>query len=296
MTESLLHHVRVVLFEPQDPVNIAATVRAMKNMGVRDLVLVRPVEYTSYRLEGIAHDTLDIIERIRDVDTLDDALADCVHVAAFTARRRRHKWDLSTPREMAERLLTRVADGTVAILFGREDHGLPNEASDRAHTLVTIPTTNHASLNLAQAVLVALYELHLAAGAATRVVAPPRHDAPPATSDQFERLFQDVERSLSAIDFFKTRYRDHIMRSVRSLYYRASPDARECDLLRAMHIEVVRTMERVRRQALLERDALAAGEPAAESFAPGDLEGHRPASTPRDALHENDDGPSTAER
>lgn len=259
MTESLLHRVRVVLFEPQDPVNIAATVRAMKNMGVRDLVLVRPVEYTAYRLEGIAHDTLDIIERIRNVDTLDEALADCVHVAAFTARRRRHKWDLATPREMSERLLQRANDGTVAILFGREDHGLPNEASDRAHTLVTIPTTNHASINLAQAVLVALYELHLAAGDATRVVAPPRHDAPPATSEQFERLFQDVERSLSAIDFFKTRYRDHIMRSVRSLYYRAAPDAREADLLRAMHIEVVRTMERVRVQALAERDALAAG-------------------------------------
>lgn len=255
MTDSLLHRVRVVLFEPQDPVNIAATVRAMKNMGVRDLVLVRPVEYTAYRLEGIAHDTLDIIERIRNVETLDEALADCVHVAAFTARRRRHKWDLAAPREMAERLLTRASEGTVAILFGREDHGLPNDASDRAHTLVTIPTTNHASLNLAQAVLVALYELHLVAGDATRVVAPPRHDAPPANSEQFERLFQDVERSLSAIDFFKTRYRDHIMRSVRSLYYRAAPDAREADLLRAMHIEVVRTMERVRQQALRERDA-----------------------------------------
>lgn len=259
MTDSLLHRVRVVLFEPQDPVNIAATVRAMKNMGVRDLVLVRPVEYTAYRLEGIAHDTLDIIERIRNVETLEEALADCVHVAAFTARRRRHKWDLATPREMSERLLQRASEGTVAILFGREDHGLPNEASDRAHTLVTIPTTNHASINLAQAVLVALYELHLAAGDATRVVAPPRHDAPPATSEQFERLFQDVERSLSAIDFFKTRYRDHIMRSVRSLYYRAAPDAREADLLRAMHIEVVRTMERVRVQALAERDAQAAG-------------------------------------
>lgn len=257
MTDSLLHRVRVVLFEPQDPVNIAATVRAMKNMGVRDLVLVRPVEYTAYRLEGIAHDTLDIIERIRHADTLDDAVADCVHVAAFTARRRRHKWDLATPRAMAERLLGSVADGPVAILFGREDHGLPNEAADRAHTLVTIPTTNHASLNLAQAVLVALYELHLIAGDATRTVKPPRHDAPPATSDQFERLFEDVERSLAAIDFFKTRYREHIMRSVRSLYYRAAPDAREADLLRAMHIEVVRTMERVRRQALLEGAALA---------------------------------------
>lgn len=249
MTESLLQHVRVVLFEPQDPVNIAAAVRAMKNMGVRDLVLVRPVEVTAYRIEGIAHDTYDIIERIRTVDTLDEALAECVHVAAFSARRRRHKWDLATPRTMAARLLDRIPDGPVAILFGREDHGLPNEALDRAHTLVTIPTTAHASLNLAQAVLVALYELHVAAGDATRVVAPPRHDAPPATAEQFERLYQDVERALSAIEFFKTRFRDHIMRSLRSLYFRAAPDAREIELLRAMNIEVVRTMDRIRHQA-----------------------------------------------
>lgn len=248
MSESILHRVRVVLFEPQDPVNIAAAVRAMKNMGVRDLVLVRPVEFTAYRIEGIAHDTYDIIERIRTVDSLDDALADCVHVAAFSARRRRHKWDLASPRQMAARLVERTSEGIVAVLFGREDHGLPNEALDRAHTLVTIPTTNHASLNLAQAVLVALYELHLAAGDATRVVAPPRHDAPPASSEQFERLYQDVERALAAIDFFKTRFRDHIMRSIRSLYYRAGPDAREIELLRAMNIEVVRTMDRIRKQ------------------------------------------------
>lgn len=246
MPDSLLHRVRVVLFEPQDPVNIAATVRAMKNMGVRDLVLVRPVEVTAYRLEGIAHDTLDLIERMQRVETLDEALHDCVHVAAFSARRRRHKWALATPRQMASALLDHAASGPVALLFGREDHGLPNEALDRAHTLVTIPTTAHASLNLAQAVVVALYELHLAAGDATRTIAPPRHDAPPASAEQFERLFDDAERALAAIDFFKTRFRDHIMRSLRSLYYRAAPDAREIQLLRAMHIEVVRTMERLR--------------------------------------------------
>lgn len=267
MTESLLQHVRVVLFEPQDPVNIAAAVRAMKNMGVRDLVLVRPVEFTAYRIEGIAHDTYDIIERIRTVDSLDEALADCVHVAAFSARRRRHKWDLATPRTMAARLLEHIPEGPVAILFGREDHGLPNEALDRAHTLVTIPTTAHASLNLAQAVLVALYELHVAAGDATRVVAPPRHDAPPATSEQFERLYQDIERALSAIEFFKTRFRDHIMRSLRSLYFRAAPDAREIELLRAMNIEVVRTMDRIRHQVASSSGMMA---PAQNGDVPGE--------------------------
>jgi hypothetical protein len=64
MPDSILDRVRVVLHEPQNPINIAATVRAMKNFGVHDLRLVRPVPYDPYRLEGIAHDTHDIIDRI----------------------------------------------------------------------------------------------------------------------------------------------------------------------------------------------------------------------------------------
>jgi tRNA/rRNA methyltransferase/tRNA (cytidine32/uridine32-2'-O)-methyltransferase len=270
MTESVLHRVRVVLFEPQDAVNIAATVRAMKNMGVRDLVLVRPVEFSAYRLEGIAHDTLDVIERIRVVETLDEAVTDCIHVAAFSARRRRHRWQWATPRELAAPFLAHTVDGTVALLFGREDHGLPNEALDRANTLVTIPTTTHASLNLAQAVLVALYELHLAAGDATREIAPPRKSAPPATNAQHELLAADQERALEAIEFFKTRYREHIMRSLRSFNFRTAPDAREIDLMRAMAIEVVRSMDRFKREG-----RLPAGNDRRDDMIPSASEGPR---------------------
>jgi tRNA/rRNA methyltransferase/tRNA (cytidine32/uridine32-2'-O)-methyltransferase len=244
---SILAAVRVILYEPQDPVNIAATVRAMKNMGCSDLYLVRAVEYDPWRLAGIAHDTDDIIERIRDCDTIEEALAGCVRVAGFTARRRAAKRDVTTPRAASADLLECAHTGPVALLFGREDKGLPNDILDRAHLLVTIPTTNHASLNLAQAVLLALYELHLTAGDATRTLAPPRKDAPPATSEEYERLFADTERALTDIDFFKTRYHEHIMRTVRTLFYRAAPDSRELALLRAIFIEVVRTIERITR-------------------------------------------------
>lgn len=248
MPESVLDRVRVVLFEPQNPVNIAAVVRAMKNMGVSALRLVRSVEYDPYRLEGIAHDTADIIERIEHFDDLDAALADCVYVAAYTARRRAAKWTVTNPRDSASAVLAAVPHGPAALLFGREDKGLPNEALDRARVVVNIPTTDHASLNLAQAVLVALYELHVAAGDATRVVGPPRDDHPPAASEQYERLFANAAQALEFIQFFKTRYPEHIMRTVRSLAYRANPDAREIELLRAMAIEVVRAMERERKQ------------------------------------------------
>lgn len=243
--KSILTNVRVVLHEPQDPVNIAATVRAMKNMGCADLYLVNPVAYDPWRIEGIAHDTTDIVGRIRNCDSIEEALDGVVRVAGFTARRRAAKRDVVTPRDASRELLGLASSAPVAILFGREDKGLPNEVLDRAHTVVTIPTTDHASLNLAQAVLIALYELHLTAADATRTLAPPRKDAPPATSDEYEKLFADAERGLYAIDFFKTRYHEHIMRSVRTLFYRAAPDSRELALLRAIFIEIVRTIERI---------------------------------------------------
>lgn len=245
MTESRLAPVCVVLFEPQDPVNVAATVRAMKNMGVSRLRLVRPVAYDRSRLSGVAHDTTEILDAIEHFDDLQSAISDCVRVAGFTARRRAAKREILSPTRSAHDLLDFASHGPVALVFGREDKGLPNDALDLAHVVVTIPTTTHASLNLAQAVLIALYELHLAAADATRELAPPRKAADPPTSSQFDLLFSDAETALREIAFFKTRNEEHVMRSLRSIVFRAAPDGRELDLLRAMAIEVVRTIERV---------------------------------------------------
>ena len=134
MAESLLDAVRVVLYEPQDPVNIAATVRAMKNMGARHLRLVHPVEYDAFRIEGVAHDTREIVESIEHYVTLRDAIADCVRVAGFTARRRSAKLQVVTPKEAAANLLSSARDGPVAVVFGREDKGLPNRRDMRRLT------------------------------------------------------------------------------------------------------------------------------------------------------------------
>ena len=243
---SILDRVSVVLVEPQDYINIAGAIRAMKNMGLADLRLVRPAPFDPYRLEGIAHKTRDIIEAIRTFDTFDDAVKDCVRVVGFTARRRAAKWRIVGPREAAGELLESAADGPVALVFGREDSGLPNEILDRVHSAVVIPTTDHSSMNLAQAVLVGVYELHLAAGDATRVLPPPRKATPPPTEEQLEQFFKDVEQSLGSIEFFKTRQVEHIMRTVRSLTGRALPDTRELSLIRAMALEVVNYIGRSR--------------------------------------------------
>src|SRR5687767_7254238 len=94
-------HPIVVLHEPQDLVNIAHVVRSMKNFGLKDLRLVRPAEYDAYRVEGIAHQTQDILGRVRVFDELAEALADCVHVVGFTARGRTAKRNVRRPTEAA---------------------------------------------------------------------------------------------------------------------------------------------------------------------------------------------------
>jgi TrmH family RNA methyltransferase len=247
MSPTLLSRVAVLLYEPQNPVNIAATVRAMRNMGVDHLRLVRPVPYDPYRLEGIAHGTAAFIERIEKFEAVDDALADRVYAVGFTARRRAARWPVVDPKQAAVQLLEHAADGPVAMVFGREDNGLPNEVLDKLHAAVMIPTTEHASLNLAQAVLIGLYELHLAAGDATRTLAPPRKATPPPTTAELEQFFADAGRALTAIDFFKTRNSEHIMRTLRSMTMRASPDARELSLARSIALEVLNYLARTSR-------------------------------------------------
>ncbi|HEX4633093.1 MAG TPA: RNA methyltransferase, partial [Gemmatimonadales bacterium] len=130
----------VVLHEPQDLVNIAHTVRVMKNFGLKDLRLVAPREYDTHRIGGIAHQTADVLARVRLCDSLDEALGDCIHVAGFTARGRTAKRNLLRPREAAAEIVTLAESGPAALLFCREDKGLPNEALDRCHRIVTVPT------------------------------------------------------------------------------------------------------------------------------------------------------------
>lgn len=250
MSDSLLTAVTVVLYESQDPINIGAVVRAMKNMGVWDLRLIRPCKYDVNRLEQIAHDTRDVVERIRHFDTIDDALADCVRVVAYSGRRRAARWARHTPRTAAADLLEYAPSGRVAIMFGREDHGLPNDALDRAHAIATIPTTQHFSLNVAQACLLALYELHLQAGDITIGMKGPKHNAGSPSMADYERTFADAEAALTALAYFKTRNSEHVMRVVRSLLFRAAPDARELLFVRTAGIEVLRTIERETRLAV----------------------------------------------
>lgn len=235
----------LVLVEPQDLVNIASAVRIAKNFGVDRLRLVRPVVFDAWRIEGIAHNTADVIERIAIVDSLEEALADTGYAVALTARGRAQKRSIMRPDEAAWELTARAEEAPVAVVFGREDKGLTNDELDRCHALVTIATNpDYRSLNLAQAVAIVCYECYLARTGGTQPFKLPRHRADPATGEQLAHLFADWERTLWAIDFFKTRQPDRVMRGFRELVFRAEPDAREAALLRAIGIEVRRFLSR----------------------------------------------------
>ena len=235
----------LVLVAPQDIVNIGSAVRIAKNFGLSQVRLVAPEIYDPWRIEGIAHNTADLIERITIHDTLDAAIADCVWTVALTARERAAKRTGYRPGPAAAELGARAESGLVAFVAGREDKGLTNEELDRCSGLVTIPTNpEYSSLNLAQAVAIMCYETWLARGGERRPIKPPRKPAEPASMELMERVFADWRRALWAIDFFKTRQSDHVMRSLREVLFRAELDAREASLIRAMGIEVVRFLVR----------------------------------------------------
>jgi TrmH family RNA methyltransferase len=235
----------LILVNPQDIVNIASAVRIAQNFGVERMRLVQPETFDPWRIEGIAHNSAEFVARIEMLDSLEQAVADCVHVALLTARGRTAKRRTLRPREAADELVARSAKGPVAIVAGREDRGLTNAEIDLGHVLVTIPTDpRHSSLNLAQAVAIMAYESWVARGGEDAPLKPPRKSAAPATAAQLEELFGDWRRALWAVDFFKTRRSESVMRSFREIIHRAALDGRESSLVRAMGIEVVRYLER----------------------------------------------------
>ncbi|MGH7581937.1 MAG: RNA methyltransferase [Gemmatimonadales bacterium] len=249
MTEPVIGPAPVlVLVGMQDLVNIASCLRIAKNFGIDSVRLVAPeCEVDWYRIEGVAHNTGDLIDRVTTHAELDAALADLVAVHALTGRERTAKRRVLRPRIAAPRLIAGAAAGPVGILAGREDKGLSNQELDRCDTLVTISANPaYNSLNVAQAVAIYCYELWLARGGDELPFKTPRKVSEPATHAQVEALFADWDRALRDIEFFKTRQPDLVMRTFREVVFRAAPDAREAALLRAIGLEVGHYLRRQR--------------------------------------------------
>ena len=198
--------VSIVLHEPQDLVNIAAAVRAMANMGLRRLTVVNPAEFDPWRITGIAHRTEHIVESVQQAGSLEEALADATYVVGTSARPRTAQRNYRRPRDLAPRILRRAREGNVAIVFGREDRGLSNEALDRCDEVAVIPTAQeYSSLNLAQAVLLIAYEIFLAGAGEAESLPVGKRSLGPATHAEMEEMFGALEQGLDRVDFFKAR-------------------------------------------------------------------------------------------
>jgi TrmH family RNA methyltransferase len=236
----------------------------MKNMELSRLCLVTPGDFSAWRIGGIAHDTTEIVEAVRIVDTFEEAVQDVVRVVATTGRRRAKRQEWSEPRDAAPGILQRTEAGDVAIVFGREDRGLPNEILDLCDEAVCIPTNPaHKSLNLGHAALLMFYELREAArqlgGLEERDLSGKLRDhAPPATAAQMEEFFRLWELALDQISMFKGADAPSKMRSYRRLIRRAEPDGREIRLLEATAWRILHYADRTR--ARLEDELPAEGE------------------------------------
>lgn len=242
-----LDRVVVVLDHTQDLVNIAAVVRAMKNMGLSRLHLVNPEEFDSWRITGIAHRTNDIVNGAQFFDSLEGALSEMSFVVGTTARMRTAGVNYERPRELASTILERTGEGEVALLFGPEDRGLSNEALDLCHAVAVIPTDpRYTSLNLAQACLVLLYELRMAADGAPPPLPKGRRATEPATHGELEQMYDAMEQGLAAIDFFKARKPESVMRTLRKIFGQTRMDGREARLMAAIGYEMRHVVTRLR--------------------------------------------------
>ncbi|MBT3344834.1 MAG: RNA methyltransferase [Gemmatimonadetes bacterium] len=193
-----LDGIRIVLVEPGHPGNIGSVARVLKNTGIAQLVLVNPVPWREEdETRWMAHGSHDILDGAREVDTLEEALADTHFVIGTTHRLGRFRVVEEGFESACVEAVGIACRYPVAVVFGREKDGLSREELLRCHRLVRIPSAvDHPSFNLSQAVLLLAYELFRAQGQGLRPDPPPL-----ATVDEFDRVVGHILSSLERIGF-----------------------------------------------------------------------------------------------
>ena len=232
--------VRIVLVETSHPGNIGASARAMKTMGLDDLVLVAPRHFPSAEATARASGADDVLARARIVDTLADAIADCGFVAGASARLRRLSWPVVEPRYGAATLWERAPNTPVAMIFGPEHSGLTNEDLGRCNQVLHIPANPaYSSLNVAMAVQVLCYELRMAAleqepDARPMAQGIESRESPPATAAELEGFYRHLETALSAAGFLKPDHPRQLKLRLRRIFQRSGLDHNEINILRGV--------------------------------------------------------------
>ncbi|MFV0422291.1 RNA methyltransferase [Oleidesulfovibrio sp.] len=237
----MLENVAVVLVSPRFPENIGMVARACANMGVSELVVVAPERWNLEKSIPLATPKgVPVLENVRLTDTLEEALAPYTAVFGTTARTGGWRRQILSPESAAPLVQNEIAaGGKVAFVFGREDRGLTNEETEICSRLVTIPTSEASSLNLAQAVLILLYEcfklsdtrpFHKDGGSTSRLV----------THKEQEVLFATLQETLLAIDYLRDDNPEYFMLPVRRFMQKTSMRRHEFDMLMGVCRQVKR--------------------------------------------------------
>ena len=244
----MLKNVRVVLVNTSHPGNIGGAARAMKNMGLSELVLVDPERFPDPDAVSRASGADDVLANARIVATLEEAIADCSLVLGTSARDRRIPWPVLDPRESADKVLDQLEqlpDAQIALVFGREDSGLTTDELQRCQYHVHIPSMpDFSSLNLAAAVQVLAYELRMQSlqreGAPTKmhkVETTAVFNEIPATAGELEQFYQHLEQVLVEIGFHDPQKPRQLLPRLRRLYGRVHLNRMEMNILRGILTE-----------------------------------------------------------
>jgi tRNA/rRNA methyltransferase len=230
--------VRVVLSHPSHPGNIGSVARAMKTMGLSQLVLVRPKRYPDPQAEALSSNARDVLDAARVVDTLEEALASTVMAVATISHGYELTPEVMTARSAARQVIDAAGQADVALVFGTEANGLSVEEVGRCTLAAHIPSNpEYTSLNLAAAVQIFCYELRLAA---LEDPLPVLDAGEPATLDDIEQLHRHLEQAMVATGFFDPANPKRLLPRLRRLVARARLEKEEVRILRGL----LRTMAR----------------------------------------------------
>jgi tRNA/rRNA methyltransferase len=225
--------IRFVLHRPRSSQNIGACARALANTGAGALWVVEPLGFDRTQAARLAAGADEVLERMRVVRTLDEALDDCVDVVMTSGR---EVQGALSPEQAAARLV--ACDAECALVFGDEVRGLTNQDLRRASAVATVPTAHKSSLNLAQAAMVFGYEILKARGAALPKEGP---RPPPATEEMLQLLRGRARALLLSAGFLNPQQPDRVLDELLSLLRRAHATRREVELLLAAVAQLERT-------------------------------------------------------
>jgi len=224
-----LDSISIILVRCRFHENVGSVARAMKNMGLHRLVIVNgcsPLHMKAYKLASGAE---EVLERAEEYFTLREAISEMGCVVGMTSREGRQRHPLLAPRALVEKLVSVSLKNSVGLVFGPEREGLTNEELSLCHLFVKVPSSeSFPSLNLAQAVMILCYELFQSSGE-FREVLPCL-----APTEQIERMFDHMEKTLLQIGFLEPRHPERVMRVLRRMFGRSQLDEREVRILRGI--------------------------------------------------------------